>query len=213
MTVKPGTYPSATKLFIAEEWERHGLPGRRDTKLLAQSADVGIWYTQSSSKCDVPTWLPPFGDGRAVYRGFDVRKLQAVLETGLDVPAGAAFFATCWPDKAWEYPLMREIAAMLVLDQTRCEKSYVLERSDETSAARADVNLYPEEYGAGGGWTVRTRFEREHGTRTFLNEQMYGHWIPGDARAALLGVVIGGPYSAVRELLSELMGLVDLVDD
>jgi len=212
MTVKPGTYPSAEKLFIAEEWERRGLPDRRDTKLLAQSADVGIWYTESSSKRDVPTWLPPFGDGRALYRGFDVRKLQAVLETGLDVPVGAAFFASGDRDKAWEYPLMREIAAMLVLDQTRCERSYVLERSGATSARGADLNPYPVEY-KDGDWTVRTRFERGYGTRTFLDEQMYGHWIPGDARAALLGVVIGGPHSAVRELLSALPGLVDLLDD
>ncbi|MCX2715272.1 hypothetical protein [Mycolicibacterium sp. J2] len=212
MTVKPGTYPSATKLLIAEEWERRGLPDRRDTKLVAQSADIGIWYTESSAKRDVPKWLPPFGDGRGLYRGFDVRKLQAVLETGLDVPAGAAFFASGYRDKAWEYPLMREIAAMLVLDHTRCEKSYVLERSGATSAAGADLNLYPEAYGE-SGWTVRTRFERRHGTRTFLDEQMYGHWIPGDARAALLGVVVGGPYSMVRELLSELAGLVDLLDD
>lgn len=211
MTVKPGAYPSAAKLFIADERERRGLPDRRDTKLVAQSADVGIWYTESSAKSDVPKWLPPFGDGRGLYRGFDVRKLQAVLETGLDVPAGAAFFASGYRDKAWEYPLMREIAAMLVLDQTRCEKSYVLERSGAPTDAGADPNLYPEEYGE-GGWTVRTRFDRPHGTRTFLDEQMYGHWIPGDARTALLGVVIGGPYAAVRELLSALPGLVDLLD-
>lgn len=212
MTVKPGAYPSDTKLFIAEERERRGLPDRRDTKLIAQSADVGIWCTESSSKSDVPKWVPPFGDGRALYRGFDVRHLQAVLETGLDVPAGAAFFASGYREKAWEYPLMREVAAMLVLDETRCERSYVLERSGATSASDADHNPYPVEYDD-GGWTVRTRFEHGYGTRTFLDEQMYGYWIPGDARAALLGVVIGGPYSAVRELLSALPDLVDLHDD
>ncbi|MGD9517672.1 hypothetical protein, partial [Mycolicibacterium sp.] len=120
-------YPSAAKLRFDEERERRRMPDMRDTRLLARSADIGIWYTENSSSHESPRWVPPFGDGRAVYRGFDVRKLQMVLETGLDVPAGSPFFATGHRSKAWEYPANRRVAAMLVLDQTCTAKSYVAE--------------------------------------------------------------------------------------
>lgn len=209
---RAGAYPPAAMLRVAEEWERRGLPNRRDTRLLARLAGIGIWYTENSCSHESPGWVPPFGDGRAVYRGFDVRKLQMVLETGLDVPAGSPFFATGYRSKAWEYPANRRIAAMLVLDQTCTETTYFAEPLTADPATVRDPAMFPAEY-VDGDWKIYTRFERARGTCCFLDEQMYGHWIPGDARAALLGVVIGGPYCTVREILSELHLPVELLEN
>jgi len=35
---------------------------------------------------------------------------------------------------------------------------------------------------------------------------MYGHWIPGDARDALIAIVLGGPRAAIRARLGDLRG-------
>jgi hypothetical protein len=184
--------------------ESYGLPGR-DTCLIAHCSDIGIWHSEDSAWNRVPSWRPPFGTGHAaIYRGFAVEKLRTVLTTGLDVPSGAAFFATPYADKAWEYPgSPREIAMMLVLDASQAAPSFVA--VPPGGGVPVDTAAYPTVY-RDGDWTIHSRFVRPRGTGCFLDEQMYGHWIPGDARAALLGVVIGGPRAAVMDVLHGLAG-------
>lgn len=195
---RSGAYPSAELLRFQDIWEARGLPGR-DTKLIARTVDIGIWHTEKCRSHESPEWVPPFGDVPAVYRGFDIERLPMVLETGLDVPARSAFFATPHCSKAWEYPAGRQLAAILILDQTCTERSYVAEPLSADPPTRPDPATFHSEY-VDEGLMIYTRFERDRGTRTFRYEQMYGYWLPGDARAALLGVVIGGRYSTVQRL-------------
>lgn len=207
---KPGAYPSPGMLRLREEVERRGIRPHRDSVLIARSSDVGIWHTEKRASDDAPQWRPPFGNGRALYRGFDLETLRTVLETGLDVPPQSAFFATNSAGKAWEYPIGRSVPAMLVLDGELAERSFIANRFGADAAFTWDEATYPNQY-TDGAWQIHTRFEVGRGTRTFLDEDMYGYWIPGDAREALLGVVIGGPQSLVLQLIQELQADTDVV--
>lgn len=196
---KSGVYPQPDLLMAADMREALGLPSGRDTVLIARSSGIGIWHTEKTAGRDVPSWLPPFGQRGAIYRGFRATRLRAVLETGLDAPAQSAFYATDERDKAWQYPVGRRIPTMLVLDGELVEASYEPEPTHPTGAP-GDVNspnIYTE-----GEIRVRTRFDLSR--RVPNDESRYGHWVPGDARAALLGVVIGGPQSTVVPMLQEL---------
>lgn len=176
-----------------------------DSAFMAQSAGVGIWQTEKTAWDDCPWWVPPFLDlSDVVYRGFAPTKLQAVLETGLDVPAQSAFFASSYPDKAWKYPRPeRDLVTMLALDRSHTERSFATKPACADDTWTADTTIYPNEY-SDGTTQIHTRFEVGHGTRCFLDEEMYGFWVPGEARTALLGVVIGGPQSRIVEMLNEL---------
>jgi hypothetical protein len=202
---KPGAEPTEAELRWYKEAERRG-ERPRDSTLIARSGDVGIWHTTTAAWNDCPWWLPPFGfDVDGLYRGFAYTKLQTVLETGLDVPPQSAFFATGYADKAWEYPhLIRDVVTMLVLDRSQAKRSFAVKPEGADDTWTADKTIYPNEY-TYGETHVHTRFEVGvgWGTRCFTDESMYGFWVPGDARAALLGVVVGGPQSAVLELLQE----------
>lgn len=112
----------------------------------------------------------PFGEKRAIFRGFNSKRLGTVLETGLDWPTGSPFFGCTGPAKAWKYPIGRRFPALLVLDADRI---------------------------------VDARFEPERSANEF-DEQTYGFRVLGDGRAALLAVVLGGPRSAVMDLLAGL---------
>lgn len=196
-------------LRFYDELERRGVPNRRDTVLIGRTADIGIWYTSQARSYEVPHFLPPFGAEKSgLYRGFAVSQLGDVIRTGLDLPSQSAFFATGYPDKAWEYPMGRTIAAMLVLDLACAEKSYTTAHLHVPAPPISEPKSHRAEYTV-GDMTVFTRFAPEHGTRTFADEQMYGHWIPGDARAALLGIVLGGPRHEVVRLLLEVQKDID----
>ncbi len=196
---KVGVYPSRDRLKVVEMGESRGLRSR-DSVLIARSCGVGIWHSEKCASNEVPWWRPPFGDCHAIYRGFEREKLGAVLSTGLDVQPQAAFFPTRYADKAWEYPLGRDIATMLVLDESQAEKSYVTEPSGHSGTWMPDKTLYPHDYWHGTR-QIHTRFDAGHRIPHFAYEDMYGYWVPGDARAALLGVVIGGPRAAVLQFL------------
>lgn len=197
---RPGAFPSPDEQRTAqvlESLEVHQL----DSSLIARSADIGIWHTEASDLNGVPWWLPPFfADLHVIYRGFPAAKLGAVLETGLDMEAGSAFYASTYADKAWEYPTGRRIAAMLILDASYAEKSYAARPDGTPDDHMPDKSVYPHQYRV-GSWTVHTRFRGR--PMNFTDEGMYGHWIPGNARDALLGVVLGGPRSAVLGLLDD----------
>ncbi len=199
---KVGAEPSNSDIIVAE---RTG--PERDCTLIARSGGVAIWHTDKSEARAVPWWLPPFGWEAPVglYRGFGADALGDVLEHGLDVPPRCAFFATGHADKAWEYPATRSIAAMLVLDSTKAKPSYVCKPSGADDAWRPDKSLYPNAY-IDNGRIVHTRFEADRGTRCFQDEHMYGHWIPGDARDALIAIVLGGHRAAIRTRLEGLQG-------
>jgi len=199
---KVGAEPSYADIIVAERTGHE-----RDCTLIARSGGVAIWHTHKSAARDVPLWLPPFGweAPLGLYRGFGADALGDVLEHGLDVPPGSAFFATGHADKAWEYPPARSIAAMLVLDSTQAKPSYVCKPSGSDDVWRPDKSLYPNEY-VDGGRRVHTRFDSDRGTRCFQDEQMYGHWIPGDARDALIAIVLGGPRAAIHARLQVLQG-------
>lgn len=199
---KVGAEPTDVDIIVAE---RTG--PERDCTLIARSDGVAIWHTDKTAARDVPLWLPPFGweAPLGLYRGFDADALGGVLEHGLDVPSGCAFFATGHADKAWEYPTTRSIAAMLVLDSTKAKPSYVCKPFGAGDAWQPDKTLYPNAY-VDSGQVVHTRFAADRGTRCFQDEHMYGHWIPGNARDALIAIVLGGPRTAIHARLEELQG-------
>ncbi|MGB8403971.1 MAG: hypothetical protein WCE30_07880 [Mycobacterium sp.] len=77
------------------------------------------------------------------------------------------------------------MAAMLALDNTQVEPSYAWKPFDADDSWCPDKTLYPNAY-TDGGRVIHTRFAAGRGTRFFIDESMYGHWVPGDACAALL---------------------------
>lgn len=201
---KPGAEPIRIDLVFAER----GLGPAPDATLMARSDGVAIWHTEKVAAPDVPWWLPPFTSETellCLYRGFAIDNLRNVLEHGLDVPPQCAFFATPSSEKAWEYPHSRELAAMLVLDSDHALPSYARKPDGADDSWRPDNTLYPNTY-TDGGRVIHTRFGDGRGTRTFMDELMYGRWVPGDARDALIAVVLGGPRLAVRERLEDMQG-------
>ena len=94
---------------------------------------------------------------------------------------------------------------MLVLDSAKAKPSYVCKPSGADDAWRPDKSLYPSAY-VDNGRVVHTRFDADRGTRCFQDEQMYGHWIPGNARDALIAIVLGGPLAAIHARLQGLQG-------
>lgn len=124
---------------------------------------------------------------------------------GLIVAPQLAFFASYYPDKAWEYPVGRSLAAMLILDYELTESSWVTRPDGAGDLWQPDKTKYPNEY-RDGDMVVHTRFERDRGSRHFFSESMYGFWVPGNARDALLGIVLGGPQDTMRVLLEGLQG-------
>ena len=173
-----------------------------DSTVLTRSSGVAIWQTEKSGSQDLPRWRPPFDGTSVLYRGFPIDKLHDVLEWGLDVPPQSAFFATAYPDKAWEYPAGRDLAAMLVLDFDQAERSWTKKPVDAEDTWQPDKVNYPNEY-ADGDTLIHTRFE---GSRLPYgsHESAYGFWIPGNARAALVAVVLGGPQDTMRVFLESL---------
>lgn len=160
---------------------------------------------KESGRHDDLLWCPPFDDGvvkHVLYRGFPVAQLPGVLESGLDVPPQSPFFATNSRAYAWEYAHCGDIAAMLVLDGSQTEPSCVYTSLTEPDQQPViDKSTYPSEY-VYDGKRVHTRFDLDHrGTHILSYERDYGVWIPGDARAALIAVVLGGPHARVLRTL------------
>lgn len=208
--ISRGAEPPPWLLEVEQERIRRGLPGRQDCELIARSATVSIWHTDKVASDDVPRWVPPFQPGTPrLYRGFAHKALRTVLETGLDVPEHAAFFATNHRDKAWEYPTGRAYPALLVLDESKTARSFVCKPADAGADWVPDTAVYPRRY-LDGSSEVHSRFESGHGTYCFLDETMYGYWVPGDARTALIAVVLGGPRRAVLQLLDDVSEHVSL---
>lgn len=199
---KPGAEPTDDLLWLAE---RRG--DAIDSRLLARSDGVAIWQTDKSAIQALPRWRPPFGvRPSGLYRGFPIENLHEVLSYGLDVPPQSAFFATAYPDKAWEYPQGRNLAAMLVLDFDQAERSWIATPAQADHTWQPDKTDYPNEYLDDGDQLIHTRFERDRGSRIFSHESRYGFWVPGDAREALIAVVLGGPEDTMRLLLERLAG-------
>lgn len=200
---KPGAEPSQAQLSYVSHAESRGRPPR-DSVLIARHAGVAIWQTEKSATYEDLNWCPPFGSGADVlYRGFAITQLAAVLETGLDVPPQSAFFATSARSYAWEHPHNRDIAALMVIDRSHTERSFVVTGSATGGQPSiVDKVTYPHEY-VHEGTRVHTRFDHtgERGTRTFTDEERFGFWIPGDAHAALVAVVLGGPQSTILQTL------------
>lgn len=201
---KPGAEPAEHQLAVQARLESTGgLP--RDSVLLARLPGIAIWQTEKTATNDPPQWHPPFGQPKISYRfrGFAIKNLGTVLATGLDVPAHSAFFAAKGLHHGWEWPHQRDIAAVLILEKSSLERSH---RSypEAGPPEPVDKTKYPNEY-RDGGRVVHTRFELDanRGTRTYFDEQLYGYWVPGDARDALLAVVLGGPQADIVELLNQ----------
>lgn len=196
--------PHLDHVTLAGRAERHrrGLGAPQDCFLLARSGKTSIWHTEKTGMRDCPIDLPPMKLWNVLYRGFDESKLSAVLQRGLDVPPQSAFCATDYADKAWEYPYRRRTAMMLVLDPRVTQRSFALKPADAEATWAPDKTLYPNEY-MDGAAVVHTRFTPGHFPASFEDENMYGHWVPGNARAALLAVVIGGPRPDVLERLRQ----------
>jgi hypothetical protein len=73
----------------------------------------------------------------------------------------------------------------------------------------ADTQLYPQRY-LDGSREIHTRFEVGHGTPRSRDENKYGLWVPGDARDALIAVVLGGPRESVLQGLHDVSRHVEL---
>jgi hypothetical protein len=199
--VKPGAEPTIDRLRLAQ---RRG--DTIDSTLLARSDGTPIWQTEKTDSQDLPRWRPPFtAPFPALYRGFPIENLHDVLERGLDVPAHSAFFATVYPDKAWAYPAGRDLAAMLVLDFDQAEDSWTTKPASADDSWQPDKTKYPNEY-VHGDKLIHTRFGGARWPFSFSHESSYGFWIPGDARSALVAVVLGGPQDTMRVLLESLQG-------
>lgn len=184
------------------ERHRRGIGPAQDCFLVARSGKTSIWQTEKTGMCDCPISLPPMKLWRVLYRGFEESKLSSVLRSGLDVPPQSAFCATEYADKAWEYPPNRAIATMLVLDPGVTQRSFVTRPAGADGAWIPDRALYPNEY-VDDGVVIHTRFTTGHFPACFEDEHMYGHWVPGDARSALLAVVIGGSRPDVLQRLRQ----------
>ena len=196
-----GAEPSEARLRLAQ---KRG--DTIDSTLLARSDGVAIWQTEKSGGQDLPRWRPPFtAPFPALFRGFPIENLHDVLESGLDVPPQSAFFATAYPDKAWEYPVGRDLAAMLVLDFNQAERSWTTKPPDAGDTWQPDKTGYPNQY-VHGDKLIHTRFGAARLPYSFSHESSYGFWAPGDARAALVAVVLGGPQDTMRVLLEGLQG-------
>ncbi|WP_255785917.1 hypothetical protein [Mycobacteroides abscessus] len=181
---------------------RRGLGGTApDCALIARSGHTSIWHTEKTASGEHPRDLPPLR-ASVVYRGFHYSNLLSVLQSGLDVPAQAAFWASDYPDKAWQYPVRRTRPMLLVLDSAATEISYAQRPAGAGESWEPDKTRYPHSYQHRGG-IVHTRFGPGCLPASFEDEHMYGRWVPGDARQALLAVVMGGPKSDVLQLLRE----------
>lgn len=197
---KPGAEPSQAALAYAQEAERRG-GWPRDSVLIARCLDVAIWQTEKYAPDDEPLWCPPFDHvvGNVLYRGFSIAQLPAVLDTGLDVAPQSPFFATTSSRYGWRYPSTRDIAAMMVIEGSRAQRSFVYANS-----SAPDKATYPHEYEyVVDGIRVHSRFDHMdgRGPHAFSDESFYGYWIPGDAHAALVAVVLGGPHAHVLRIL------------
>lgn len=206
-----GAEPSSALVAFEEERKRRKPTSIRDCAVIARSATASIWHTEVTAFNDLPWFRPAFGGSRAegLYRGFEREALGTVLQTGLDVPAQSAFFASELPSKAWQYPTGRTLPAMMVLDGRKAARSFICRPADAGDDWRADTQLYPQRY-LDGSREIYTRFEVGHGTRSFRDEDMYGFWVPGDARDALIAVVLGGPRDCVLEGLHDVSRHVEL---
>jgi hypothetical protein len=206
-----GAEPGRALVAGQEERKRRGLTGTPACAVIARSATASVWHTESTAVNDLPWWRPAFGGSRAegLYRGFDREALGTVLQTGLDVPAQSSFFASDFPDKAWEYPTGRTLPAMMVLDGRKAASSFICKPADAADDSLADTQLYPHRY-LDGSREIHTRFQLGPGTRRFRDENMYGFWVPGDARDALIAVVLGGPRESVLQGLHDVSRHVEL---
>lgn len=92
---------------------------------------------------------------------------------------------------------------MLVLDRAQAKPSYTRKPAGADDTWRPDKALYPNAY-MQGDTQIHTRFEEDRGPCDYRYEAMYGHWVPGDARTALIAVVLGGPRAAFQECLEGL---------
>lgn len=191
----PSVLVPDTRNVMAAFHQSHGVVENRDAVLLTRTATTEIWHTEKTAPGDCPSWPPGPDDVELVFRGVEVDLLRTVLETGLDLPAQSPFFATEWRKTAWRYPSSRNIAALLMFDGRLVQRSFV------TDAAEDTAEDYPYRY-VDGGITVHTRLPLTR-CGSLTAERLYGYWIPGDARAALCGVILGGAYCDVVEALYE----------
>lgn len=197
-----GSHLDHVTLAGRSERHRRGLGPAPDCFLVARSARTSIWHTDKTGVRDCPVNLPPMKLWSVLYRGFAETHLPVVLRSGLDVPPQAAFCASEHADKAWEYPAQRRTAMMLILDPGATQSSFVRKPSGADATWTPDKALYPNEY-VDGEAVIHTRFTPGHFPASFDDESMYGHWVPGDARPALLAVVIGGSKPDVIERLRQ----------
>lgn len=180
---------------------QRGIGPGPDCVLIARSGQTSIWHTDRTATGDRPRELPPMRVS-VVYRGFHYSNLFSVLQSGLDVAAQSAFWATEYPDKAWEYPVRRTRPMMLILDSAATENSYTRKPPGAGEGWEPDKARYPHSY-RHRDTVIHTRFGPGGLPGCFEDERVYGHWIPGNARDALLAIVIGGPKHDVLEQLRQ----------
>ena len=121
-------------------------------------------------------------------RGTAADRLARVLATGVDVePSNAPIWVSSL-DKAMEYGELPKL--LLVFDPEHLDRSF--REIDTSDSRRAHLQQ-----------TFPTQLVSQDGSKVWLSrlsaddrrigpgyEEAYGHWIPGDAREALIAIVI-----------------------
>lgn len=153
---------------------------------------------------------PAEGRHWVTFRGVPIERLRAVLENGVDVsPTDTTIFCADI-EKAFEYgrPAWGQAGAGLVyaLRGSCLERSFRVLPADASPGEIAEVQrTYPHRYDDPHG---QLRFTRLTDQVNPAYEDAYGYWVPGNARDALLAVVLFGQNS---EAVKAVSGVLDLL--
>lgn len=124
--------------------------------------------------------------GFPLYRGVGAAALRRILRHGVDVlPTNSPLWASTL-EKALEYGRL-----VLVLDREHVRPSftwrYATSSAEEIREAEAEFGIdYDEEP---DGARYYSRWPKGHPNRQPAYEMEHGYYVPGDARAALMGVL------------------------
>lgn len=125
-----------------------------------------------------------------LFRAVGLDKLDQVLRIGIDREVGSVVF---WADqsveKAWEYGELPKV--LLLLDPKRVEASWREVPSHASEDELATLRRgYPTEIRTLDNTYWFSRLSLDDPRVATGYEIEYGRWIPGDAREALLGLII-----------------------
>lgn len=148
--------------------------------------------------------------GLCEFRGVAFERLATLLETGIDVePTNAPFFSTMSLDKAAEYGGLPTVIAALKFS-CLADSFRVLDAGNTDEEVRAALEAYPNLLRRDDGTMLCSRFDLEDPRMGAAYEIEYGRWIPGDAREALLAVLIVAEDAHRDDVINRIADAVDV---